>query len=98
MIPIKPRMGAVSQWILQPIGMAWVPEDVNIHTRGTGQPLCAHYLPMQMVNVRQCVCVWGGQRLICTGAWAPFLPLHSVERTELADRHTCKLLHTGSLS
>lgn len=67
MIPIKPRMGAVSQWILQPIGMVWVPEDVNIHTRGTGQPLCAHYLPMQMVNVRQCVCVWGAETHLYRG-------------------------------
>lgn len=60
-------MGDVSQWILQPTGMVWAPDDVNIHTRGTGQPLCVHYLP-----------------------------LHSVERTELVDRHTCELLHTGA--
>lgn len=96
MIPIKPLMGAVSQWILQPTGMVLAPDDVNIHTRGTGN-LSVLTIFLCRWSVYDSVC-GGAQRLICTGAWAPFLPLHSVERTELADRHTCKLLHTGSLS
>lgn len=66
MIPIKPLMGAVSQWILQPTGMVLAPDDVNIHTRGTGN-LSVLTIFLCRWSVYDSVCVGGTETHLYRG-------------------------------